>query len=88
VKLGSQLRVEISSVRTNESMEVLTIVAAKDEVVDWLQTKEGKEIPGQTGYPSYVQVASSDAGLEHRLELRCQWEGQFHCEARSANIPV
>lgn len=35
-------------------MEKLTVVAAEDEVVDWLQTKESQEIPRQTGDPSDI----------------------------------
>lgn len=54
VRLGSRLKMEFSSDRTTRLMEKLTVVAAEDEVVDWLQTKESQEIPRQTGDPSDI----------------------------------
>lgn len=53
----------------------LTIVAAEDEVIDGLQAEQRQEIPRKTRDPSNVQIPGANTGLEHRLELRRQWEG-------------
>lgn len=70
----------------NGQAGTLTIVTAKDEVVNWLQTKESEEVPGQTGHPSHIQVASPHTRLKHGLELRSQWKGKFHYQTRLAGI--
>ena len=45
--------------------ELFTIVIAEDEYKDGLQPEEVKEVPGQAGNPSHVQIPSGNARLQH-----------------------
>ena len=54
------------------------VFAAQDKVVNRLKTEERQEVPGQRRDPSHVQVARTNTGLQHLLELRGEREGQFH----------
>lgn len=54
------------------------VFAAQDEVVHGLQAEERQEVPGERRDPSHVQVARTNTGLQHLLELRGEREGQFH----------
>lgn len=83
-----RLKLGFSSVQTNIQAGTHTIVAAKDKVVDWLQTEQSEEIPGQAGNPSHIQITRPYTRLEHRFELRSQRERQFHCRARSAGVSL
>jgi hypothetical protein len=78
--------VDVSSICMHGRAEGLTIVAAENKVVHWLQTKESEEVPGQTRHPSHIEVTRSYSRLEHSFKLRSQGEREFHCQARSAVI--
>ena len=86
VRRCSRLMVDVSSICMHGRAEGLTVVAAENKVVHWLQTKESEEVPGQTRHPSHIEVTRSHSRLEHSFELRSQWEREFHCQARSAVI--
>jgi hypothetical protein len=80
VRRCSRLMVDVSSICMHGQAEGLTIVAAENKVVHWLQTEEGEEIPGQTRHPSHIKITRSYSRLEHSLELRSQREREFHFE--------
>lgn len=56
----------------------VTITAAEDEDEDGLQAEEVEEIPGEGGYPSHIEVARRNAGLEHRFEADGERKWKFH----------
>ena len=56
------------------------ILATQDEVVNRLETEQSQEVPRKRRHPSDIQIAGTDTGLQHLLELRCKREWQFHCE--------
>jgi hypothetical protein len=66
---------------------VCSILATQNEVVHRLQTEQSQEVPRERRHPSDIQIAGTDTSLQHLLELRCQWEGEFHC-GKSVDVPV
>jgi len=56
----------------------LTIVAAEQEDVDELQTKDAEKVPADAGHPPGVHVLGLHTRLQHALELDGDGKRQLH----------
>lgn len=55
-----------------------SIVAAKKEDINKLETKNTEEVPADARHPSGIHLSGLNTSLEHALELDGNWERQFH----------
>lgn len=66
--------------QTSPENTALTVVTAKDEAIQPVETKEIQEIPRKRGHPADVHVRRLYSPLKHRLEAQRKRERQFYWE--------
>lgn len=71
---------ELATIVLRKFMLLHTIITAKNESKDGLQTHQVKEVPRKTRNPLHIKVTSHNTGLQHGLETDSEREGQFHCK--------
>ena len=64
----------------------LTIIIAKNESIEPVETEEVEEVPGEGGHPADIHVGRLDPTLEHRLEAECEGERKFDYDSHNGSF--